>query len=619
MRKIDHLQPIYGALLQDIIRDAFAIVDPDFVNVLTKGLVLLELSPGERLFRQGDISNDVYFLLSGRLRAVLEDGLKPPRELGDVMRGETVGELAFISGEPRMASVVAVRGSLVAKLGRVCLGEALAARPEFALAIMRTVVDRSRQANLKRPAPRRPVTICLMSITPGLDIDALASNIASHLSTYGDRVGILRWRDAPARFSTACISSSRAEISRWIDEFEAAHMLSLFVADPSASSWTRHCVEHADEIVLVANADSPSLFSPIERELFGDREAGVHPRQTLLLLHDRDSRSPTGTAAWLAARAVERHLHLRLGDEKHMKRLARLLSGRGIGIVLSGGGARGFAHVGVIRALSEAGIEADVIGGTSIGSVMGAWQSMGVRDDALVEAARRAFVDSGNPVGDYNAFPFVSLVSGRKVRRLTEQAIRDIAGADIDIDIEDTWTTFFCIAANFSTSEEAILSRGSLSKALLASFAIPGLLPPIVVDGHLHVDGGAVNNLPVDVIERYGLSKIIAVDLLAGKIRTVDYDWVPTTKALVFHRMRGTTLAQLSVPLITELLLRSGMLSAAKRQREMRDRADLCIAPTLAGIGFLDWKKYRAAIDGGAEAARQILGTLSREELDGYR
>ena len=320
---------------------------------------------------------------------------------------------------------------------------------------------------------------------------------------------------------------------------------------------------------------------------------------------------------WLAARKIERHIHVRMNDEKHMKRLARLLSGRGVGIVLSGGGARGFAHIGVFRTLSEADIEADVIGGASIGSVIGAWQSMGVRDDALIDAARSAFIDAGNPVGDYNAFPFVSLVSGRKVRRLTEQAIRDVAGADVDV--EDTWVTFFCIAANYSTSEEAVLSGGSLSKALLASFAIPGVLPPIVVDGHLHVDGGAVNNLPVDVMERYGLSKIIAVDLLAGKIRTVDYDWVPTTWALMLHRMRGRTMDYLSVPPITELLLRSGVLNAVKRQREMRSRADLCIAPDLTGIGFLDWKKYKAAIESGAEAARVSLAALSPQDLDGYR
>ena len=374
---------------------------------------------------------------------------------------------------------------------------------------------------------------------------------------------------------------------------------------------------HADEIVLVASADAPASFSAVEQNLFGDQEAGVHPRQTLLLVHKHETRSPTGTAAWLAARNVERHIHVRLDDEMHMKRLGRLLSGRGVGVVLSGGGARGFAHIGAFRALSEAGVEADIIGGASIGSVVGAWQSMGVRDDALIEAARRAFVDAGNPVGDYNAFPFVSLVSGRKVRRLTEQAIRDVAGTDVDV--EDTWVTFFCIAANFSTSEEAVLSRGLLSKALLASFAIPGILPPIVVDGHLHVDGGAVNNLPVDVIERYGLSKIIAVDLLAGKISTVDYDWVPTTSALAFHKMRGRTMAQLAVPPITELLLRSGILNAVKRQRDMRERADLCIAPSLAGIGFLDWKKYRDAIEGGAEAARASLATLSAEDVSGYK
>ena len=151
MRTVDHLQPSFEALLDDIICDAFAIVDQDFVKALTRGLVLLELAPGERLFRQGDTSNDVYFLLNGRLRALLEDGPDAPRELGEVMRGETVGELAFISGEPRMASVIAVRGSLVAKLNREHLGSTIGGRPQVALAVMRTVVARFRQASQTRP------------------------------------------------------------------------------------------------------------------------------------------------------------------------------------------------------------------------------------------------------------------------------------------------------------------------------------------------------------------------------------------------------------------------------------------------------------------------------------
>ena len=291
---IDHLQPSVEVLLRDIVRDAFAITDPTFIKVLTQGLVLFELAPGERLFRQGEISNDVYFLLNGRLRAVLEDGPEAPRELGDVMRGETVGELAFISGEPRMASIFAVRGSLVARLDREHLGATLGGRPQVALSIMRTVVARFRQATLKRAAPRRPVTICLLPIIPGLDVEALAADIASRLTTYGDRVGVLTPRDAEVRFGAGCVHahSRRSDVSEWIDDFEAAHTLSLFIADPVASSWSRHCVAHADEIVLVARADAHSEFSAIEQDIFGDQQAGIHPRQTLLAFARAGNQKP---------------------------------------------------------------------------------------------------------------------------------------------------------------------------------------------------------------------------------------------------------------------------------------------------------------------------------------
>ena len=295
---------------------------------------------------------------------------------------------------------------------------------------------------------------------------------------------------------------------------------------------------------------------------------------------------------WLDQRDVARHFHIRLGHARDIDRLARMLAGRGVGLVLSGGGARGFAHIGVINALAEVGIEPDVVGGTSIGSVMGAWRAMDVRGDRLTRTGRRNFVDGGSPTSDFNLLPFISLIKGYKTRCLTEASVRDITGADIDI--EDTWITFFCVSANYTTATEAVLARGPLAKSVLASYAIPGALPPIPIGGHLHVDGGTVNNLPVDVMGTFGVGTIIAVDLLSDTIRGFDLDWIPRTRDLLIDRLRPRSRRRYRLPSLGEILLNASVLHSVGRQCTMRDRADLCIRPALARVGLLEWKKFDA-------------------------
>ena len=409
----------------------------------------------------------------------------------------------------------------------------------------------------------------------------------------------------------------RVATSKLITAAEARSQALVLVADAAVTPWTRACIAGADEILLVARGDAAPDLSPIEKLVYNDERAEPLARRTLVLLHAESVRSPVGTAAWLRNRDVARHFHIRTGLARDLDRLARMLSGRGIGLVLSGGGARGFAHIGVINALAEAGIEPDVVGGTSIGSVMGAWRAMDMRGDALTSVGRRNFVEGGSPTSDFNLLPFVSLIKGHRARSLTEASVREITGADIEI--EDTWVTFFCISANYTTSTEAVLTRGPLAKSILASYAIPGALPPIPIDGHLHVDGGTVNNLPVDVMGDFGVGTIIAVDLLSDTIRTLDLDWIPRTRDLLLDRLRPRSKRRYRLPSLGEILLNASVLHSVGRQRTMRERADLCIRPILARVGLLEWKKFDLVVRCGYDSATAALAGLSLERLAALR
>jgi NTE family protein len=198
---------------------------------------------------------------------------------------------------------------------------------------------------------------------------------------------------------------------------------------------------------------------------------------------------------------------------------------------------------------------------------------------------------------------------------MTEAAVRELAGRDTGLCIEDSWTTYFCVAGNYSTATEAVLTRGSLSKALLASFAIPAALPPIIIDGHFFVDGGTFNNLPVDVMERYGPGKIIAVDLLTDRIRKVDFEWVPGTLALLADRLRPRRKRHYDLPSLSEMLLNGTVLQSIGRQRDMRARADLCLRPRLNRVRLLEWHKFDSLVQDGYESTMKDLSLFDPAEL----
>jgi NTE family protein len=287
-----------------------------------------------------------------------------------------------------------------------------------------------------------------------------------------------------------------------------------------------------------------------------------------------------------------------------MARLARLLSRNGVGLVLGGGGARGFAHLGVLRALQEQGVEIDCVGGTSIGAVMALLAASDQPIEPLMTAARRVF--AGNPTGDFNLIPFVSLFGGQRLRRALRQGTRDILGHDADI--EDLWKGYFCIASNYSRAREEVLRSGPLVEAMLASISVPGALPPVVRDGDLLCDGATFNNFPADVMRaRRGIGCVIGVDLSARKPRRVEFDRVPGTWALLRDRLRPRKARRYKLPSLSSILLNVTILYSESRLGQAARLTDVLIKPPLERVGLLQWSRFDDIERQGYEHAQQVL------------
>jgi NTE family protein len=280
-----------------------------------------------------------------------------------------------------------------------------------------------------------------------------------------------------------------------------------------------------------------------------------------------------------------------------------MLTGRGVGLVLAGGGARGFAHIGVVKALREAHVPIDLVGGTNMGAILGAGIAQCWSVEELKERFHAAFVKA-KPLRDYT-LPFVSLVSGRKVSRLLR---KDFGNTDI----EDLPLTFFCVSSNLTTGHCEVHRRGLLWLWLRASVAIPGVLPPVVHKGEVLVDGGTMNNLPVDAMRELGRGPVIGVDVGADRAFTTDSEEIDVPlpwQLMSWLRVRRNR------PNIFQILWRSGMVNSSAMTAAHREKTDLLLQPPLAQIDMLNWSAFDRAINVGYEYAVQRLEALPPDSL----
>jgi len=599
------------ALLTQHLRTFLGDIEPAALALLRRRLAWVEIAGGQTLMEQGAPGDSMYLSISGRLRAYVRNEEGVPRVVREMGRGQVIGEMSLYTDEPRSASVVAIRDSVLVRLDKAHFAELLASGSKISMALTRQIIRRLQTQHDRNPVPL-PVTIALLPVTDGIDLRGFADRLAAQLASKGRVIVIdshaldAALGEPGAAHGQATDAALNRRISMLLDNIEAEHEFVLLLGDETPSEWTRRCCRHGDELLLLADAAKAPVLHPIETDWLAHRPPRAEAAEVLVLLHAADTASPRGTAAWLARRPVTEHVHVRPDLERDMARLARIESRTAVGLVLAGGGARGFAHLGVYQALQEQGIEVDFVGGTSIGAVMAALVASDQPLTRVIEISRRSF--QVNPTGDYNWLPLVSIISGRRLRRIVGNALTELLG--FSADIEDLWKNYYCIATNYSQAREQPLFSGSLPKALEASTAIPGALPPTIVDGDLLCDGGTFNNFPVDVMRNLrGVGTVIGVDLNFKKARRMEIDEVPGTWALLRDRLRPRKLRRYHLPSMVSYLLNVTILYSMSRQRHARLLTDLYFNPPLDRVGLLEWKRFDQIVQQGYAHAREVLAT----------
>ncbi len=575
--------------------------DRDVLRQLEEEVELQNLAGGEFLFRQGDAAGAAFIVMSGRLRVVLETVDGEERTLNELGRGEVLGEMALLTDANRSATVYAVRDTELARISKSGFHSLVEHRPKSLHALSRVMADRlQRHTHVHLPQHRRGSCTAIVSLDPSISLERIALQLVARLARLGS-VAVLSSSDVDAALGLEGISQSSDDqptylrLSRWLHEREENYRFVLYLADAKWSQWTERCVRQAERVLFLADADAAPEQGEIEEQLERRWRKARTPRQDLVLLHPPERDRPRGTSAWLTGRDVTSVYHLRRDHSGDLERLARFIGDRAVGLVLGGGGGRGFAHLGVLKAMEELGIPVDMVGGSSIGGPVAIPTAQGKNAEEAVEMIAHHF----RSLLDYT-LPVASVLAGRRISSAIEQG----AGG---WEIEDLWLPFFCVSTNLTTGQVVKHRRGDLVRAVRAGVAIPGVLPPVPEGGNLLADGGVLNNLPIDVMRELNPSgRVIAVDVLPprGPRAKADYGlavsgWKLAMAKLLFWRK------PVPVPRLGTTIMRSMFVGSDPARAEMLNDglADLYLNIRASGIGLLQFDKVEEVARIGYEAS----------------
>lgn len=546
---------------------------------------ILEFEAGQYIFQQEETGNAFYIVLSGRFRVLQnsEDGIYV---LGDISAGQPIGEFSLFTREKHSASVVALRKSTVLRIEDDEYLTLIKEFPSFATTLTKFVIERLRRNAQQKKMDAAPKNIAIINLQPQNDVSAYTGSIEQQLLEMGLEIKIYNH-----------LSISKDNYPDAFDNMDRQTGLNFLVCDMESPEWAKQSIAYCDLVIVATDFNAnPDLYE-IEKLLGLYSNNVMNKRIYLLLLHPEKAPLPVHTNKWFKKRSFDLHLHIRENNAADIRRFCRIVTHQAIGLVLGGGGARGFAHVGVIKALMEAGLEFDFVGGTSAGAVYGA--AMTHSDFDLKKVVQLCELSAERKLTSNDlTLPFVSLMSGKKMRRFLSDVFSNSH-------LEDLWVNTFCVSTNFSNASLVVHESGLISQQVEASIAIPGVFPPVIINKQLHIDGGVIDNLPVEPMYKKPVRHIIAVTLSAEETSHIDLNEVPSSWEMFWNKLSNRKTIQL--PGLSSILVNSITINSRHLQLKNRPHVSLYVELDLKKFQFLDWSNWQQIIQKGYEQTQQQL------------
>lgn len=565
-------------------------------------LETVALRRGEVLMRQGEAADSLYYAISGRFEVTIEGRAGVVAEIGP---GSPIGEIAFLAGGTRTATVRAARDSIVLKLGRAQFDQICARSPaiwrSLTASLARRLADQT--AGIAVRSDPRPRTIALIPAGRGTVPPAFVSMFRDSLGRNA-RIAFLDARSAD-RLLGPGNSISSPDATAALNALESRNDFVIYLAQAELTPWSEKAIRQADLVLRIGEHAATGSGDIPENSLERLASELVDPAdQRLVLLHPRRG-DVTGTARWLASRRIGMHHHVSLADHDDVDRLCRFVNGTALGLVACGGGAFCAAHVGLYKACLEAGLQFDIMGGTSGGSAMTAAFASGHAPETVDAATHDVFV-TGRALRRYT-WPLYSIIDHTHFDRLLASHYGSVA-------IEDLWIPYFAVSTNLSSYALHRHVRGDLWSAIRASGAIPGLLPPFYTDdGQMLVDGCLLDNVPIRVMRelKQGPNVVIAFEVPKLARFDVDYRQLPSRGELLKRKLMPFGWPPLpSAPSIGTVLLRSLMANRQDFERHLRPEDVLLVPPLPQGMGVLDWHRHSELMAASYAWARTRLAEL---------
>lgn len=588
-------------------------VGAKLISELEHQMEWIFLPGGETLMRQGDKADGMYVVVNGSLVYEVRNDQGLVVSTGTFSKGDIIGEMALLTGEPRTATVVATLSCEIVKISTVAFETVFSKHPPSMLAITKLIADRFTKDRMgKRTIKKTRSIITLFPLQKDLSVREFAHNLAGALKKIG-RTTIVENKDFKKNKGDR--EHAVSDILESLYHLQDSHDFLILCPNFEDKLWTETILHHTNRILLLSDAKKADVLSPEEIRFLGDADETFGPIRELVLLYSDVNAKPQNTSNLTRVRKIDVVRHIRTYSQHGFESLTRFITGRSIGLALGGGGAKGFAHIGLIKAMQEENIPIDMIGGTSAGALMASIYAMG-NDAPNLERIAKALMSDKKTLNDYTV-PVVSLIRGKKFNTV----IKSFVGETM---IEDLWLPYFAVATSLTKAQKVIIDRGPVWKALRASASIPGILPPFFEKGELLVDGAMLDNIPGAVMREKGADFVISVALASDGDSAADERFgsiypknnsgaLPSALRLFFKRIFSKAQNLKEAPNLLSLLMRATFVASDAAMAQAKAESDIFAELPVEQYGLFDWKKFYELVEIGYRYGKTHAKTWKKQ------
>lgn len=542
--------PVFSELsLNDIDK---LVAHAEIINVPANTLLFSNAMPGTHL----------YLMLDGYVEVFINEACT--KLINIIRNGEIVGEIGVILQEKYGVTAKSRKPSQLLKISGKLYFELFSGSKSL-LTLKTAVVKKLRNVNFHLQEERyKYKNLALYFIAANEQLSQVKAIFQQCI--VGDKVRVYDQNE---------FNASKLSSNNFFHQCEDHSGINLFLAEPGNEEWSKAVLTHVEYIYIIVDEAVNFSLPAIINETH-------HCPCDLVILHTKQ-RKYIRTQQFYTVPMVTRHHHI-TGTTQDYQRIYRFMTGQAIGLVISGGGFRGYAFYGLIKALYDLNIPIDCVGGSSVGATVGAvfaisrnWQEFNEIYQQSIEKlkSRRIFKLT---------LPIASLFSGE----LITNVLRSCFGS---FQIEDLPINFFCIVSNLSQRRKEIKSCGSLWEWLRASISVPGLLPPFEQNGDIYVDGGVCSNLPISDMRNYlnGSGSIIAFDVRNSEFYITKYSCpaIISFKDALWYKL-GLTKNKRKLPSVIDVLLESHAITQHIYEANTNTNADIVIAPNTEDLSALN-------------------------------